>query len=71
MLSLYPGSDELVLDVDAVGNVNAKHQSLSPLAVLVPIGNNVADQVGTVHPIGELLLGVVSGDGLDALQIRE
>ena len=67
MLGANAGFDEFVLHVDAVGNVDTEHQSLLTLAMFVPVGNDVADQIITVHPIGELVDDVIALPGLDAV----
>ena len=41
--------------------LTAKATVLPALAELVPVGDDVADQLGNVHAIGELLLDVVTG----------
>ena len=51
-------------------DVNAEHQSLPALAVLVPVADDIADQIVAVHPVGKLIDGVIALPGLDALQIR-
>ena len=69
MLGTNAGFDEFVLHVDAVCNVDTEHQSLPTLAMFVPVGNDVADQIITVHPIGELVDDIIALPGLDAFQI--
>ena len=70
MLGTNAGFDEFVLHVDAVCNVDTEHQSLPTLAIFVPVGNDVADQIITVHPIGKLVDDIIALPGLDAFQIR-
>ena len=50
--------------------LTAKQTVLPPLAVLVPVGDDVADQVGAVHALGELRFDVIADAGLDAAQVR-
>jgi hypothetical protein len=53
-----------VLDVDGEAN------RLPLLAELVPVADDVADEIVAVHPFGELGLDIVADAGLDALQVR-
>ena len=55
------GLDELIADVDRVRDVDGKGHGLPALAELVPVGDDVADQLRPVHAIGELALDVVAG----------
>ena len=36
---------------------------------LVPVANDVADQLGAIHPVGELVLDVVAEPGMHAFQV--
>ena len=52
--------DELVADVDAVLDADGEADGLPALAELVPMGDDVADQLGRVHALGELALDIVA-----------
>jgi hypothetical protein len=60
---------KLIFDVDRMRDVDAEHQGLPSLAVSVPVGDDVADQIVAVHAIGKLLDDVIPLPGLDTLQI--
>ena len=64
-----PDFDELVADVQRVCDVHGEADRLPAFAVLVPMGDDVADEVRTVHPIGELAFDIVADAGLDAFQV--
>jgi hypothetical protein len=61
---------ELLGDVDAVADAAGKGQRPAALAVLEPMGDNVADQFRPVHAIGELGLDIVAGLRSHATQVR-
>ena len=50
--------------------LTAKQTVFAPVAVLVPMGDDVADQIGTVHALGELVLDVIADAGFDALEVN-
>ena len=52
MLGLDAGFHEFVADVNAVRDIDTEHQGFPALAMLVPVTDDVADQVVAVHPIG-------------------
>ena len=64
-----PDADEFIAQVDRVRDVDREGDGLSALAVLVPVRDDVADQLGPIHALGELAFDVVAGDRADALQI--
>ena len=64
-----PDLDELVADVDAVRDVDGEGDGLPALAVLVPVRDDVADQLRPIHAIGELGLDVVAVTRAHAAQI--
>ena len=51
-------------------HVHCERDSLPALAVLVPVRDDVTDQVGPVHPRSQLAFDVITGDRADATQIR-
>jgi len=51
VLGADASSDELVSDVDRVGNIYREADGLAALAVLEPVGNDVADELVGVHAI--------------------
>jgi hypothetical protein len=51
-------------------HVDSEGHRLPALAVLVPVGDNVADELGTIHPLGELGFDVVATLDADAEQVR-
>ena len=51
-------------------NINGEHQGFPTLAVLVPIGDDIADKIVPVHAVGELIDGVVALPGFNTLQVR-
>ena len=53
----------------AVRDVDRERDGLPALAELVPMGNDVADQLGNVHAVGELALDVVAGLRLHPAQV--
>ena len=61
VLAAHARADELVAEVQAVRDVDRERDGLPALAELVPVGNDVTDQLGNVHALGELALDVVTG----------
>ena len=57
----HAGLDELIADVDGVRDVDGEGDGLPALAVLVPMRDDVADQLRPIHALGELALDVVAG----------
>src|SRR4029077_18469228 len=62
--------NELVADVDAVADAAGEGDDLAALAILEPVGDDVADELVPIHPLGELGLDIVAGLRPDAAQIR-
>ena len=60
---------KLVADVDAVTNAAGKRDRAPTLGVLVPVGNDVPDQLGAIHTVGKLILGIVAIADRDAFEI--
>ena len=54
VLGAHTGFDEFVADVQGVLDVDGEADGLPPLAVLVPVGDDVADQIVAIHSLGEL-----------------
>ena len=52
-----------------MGDVDREADRLPPLAITVPMGDDVADEVVAVHAAGELRFHIVADAGLDAAQI--
>ena len=50
-------------------DVDGEADGLSAFAEFVPVGNDVADQLRAIHPLGELLFVIIAGDGADAFEI--
>ena len=69
VLAAHAGPDEFVADVDAVRDVDGEGDGLPALAVLVPVRDDVADQLGAIHAVGELGLDVVAVTGVHAAEI--
>src|SRR3984893_13883188 len=65
-----PGLVELVADVQRVLNIDREANRLPLLAELVPVADDVADEIVAVHPFGELGLDIIADAGFDALQVR-
>jgi hypothetical protein len=61
--------NELIADVDAVTDAAGKCDSAPALAVLVPVRDDVADELVAIHPLGKLRLDIVTGLRPDAAQI--
>src|SRR5262245_50020875 len=52
MLGADAGAHELVAQVQGIGDVDRKGDAGSALAKFVPMGDDVADQLGVVHAVG-------------------
>src|SRR5262249_58320401 len=68
MLRPYAGLPKLLAAVNRVRHVDRKQNRLPPLAVLVVLRADVANELGLVHPLGKLTLIVFAGDKADAFQ---
>ena len=51
-------------------DIDREGDRLSALGVLVPVGDDVADELRPVHAIGELALDVIADARFDAFQVR-
>jgi hypothetical protein len=69
VFSAHASLNELVTDVDAVADAARERDGLAALAVFVPVGDDVADELIVVHALGELGLDVVALLGAHAAQI--
>ena len=69
VLAAHAGAHELVAQMQAVRDVDRERDGLPALAELVPVGDDVADQLGNVHAVGELDLDVVAGYRAHAGQV--
>ena len=50
-------------NVDGVRDVDGEGDGLPALAVLVPVRDDVADQLRPIHALGELALDIIAGAG--------
>ena len=71
VFTAHAGLDELVADVDAVSYADGEDHGLPALAVLVPMRDDVADQLWAIHPLGEFCLDVVTGLCPERLRDRD
>src|SRR5262249_46462035 len=69
MFGAYVRTDKLVFDVDRMRNIASEGDGLPALAEFVPIGNDIADELGVVHSGGKFGLDVVTVADMDAAQI--
>jgi hypothetical protein len=53
-----------------MGYIDTKHERFATLPQLVPVGNNIADEIVSVHTIGELIDYIVAPSCIYALQVR-
>ena len=51
-----------------VRDADGKDDGLPALAELVPMRDDIADQLRLVHAVGKLVLDIVAGDGLHAFK---
>src|SRR5262249_29078881 len=56
----HVGFDELVADVDTVAHAAGEGDSLAALAILEPMRDDVADELGLIHALGQLGLDIVA-----------
>ena len=69
MFSGNASVQELIADGDRVRHINGEGDGSALLAVFMPMFDNVADQLGGVHPAGELRDDVVALLGSHAFEI--
>ena len=69
VFTAHAGFHKFIADVDAVLNADGECDGAAPLTEFVPVGNDVADKLWAIHPVGELVLNVVAEPGVNALQI--
>src|SRR5215469_393752 len=70
MFGAYIRTDKLVFHVDRMRNIAGEGDGLFALAELVPMGNDIADELGVVHSGGKFGLDIVTVADMDAAQIR-
>ena len=70
MFGAHAGFDEFIAQVDRVLHTDGKANGFAALAVFVPMGDDVANQLRPVHPLGKLALNVIAGLHLHALKVR-
>ena len=69
VLGAHAGAHELVTDMQTMGDVAGESDGLPALAEFVPVGDDVADELGVVHALGELALDVVTAPNPHAKQV--
>ena len=52
-------------------DVDAESDRATAVAVFVPMRDDVADQFGAIHAVGELVLDIVASDGVHAGQDQD
>jgi hypothetical protein len=52
-----------------VRNIDRKTNRFPPFTVFMPMADDVADQVATIHTLGELRLDIVTDTNLNACQV--
>jgi hypothetical protein len=57
--------------VDGVPDAGGEAHGTPAFAIFVPMANDVADQLRSVHALGELRLDIVAGLHLDAFEVRD
>src|SRR5580704_790777 len=70
MSGAYAGFCEFVADVQRVLNIDGEAYGFALLTVPVPMADDVADQIGAVHPFGKLRLDIIADAGFNTFQIR-
>ena len=68
VLGATPDFTNSSLTCTRVRDVDAKHQRLSALAKLVPIADDIADEIVAVHAVGELTDDIIALARFDALR---
>ena len=71
VLGAHAGVDEFVAQVDGVRDVDGEGDGLSPLAVFVPVRDDVADQLRPIHALGELAFDIVAACDCARLSDRD
>ena len=66
MFGTHPGLDEFVTQMDRVCDIDGEGDGFSFLAELVPVCDDIADQLGAIHALGKLALVIVACDGSNA-----
>ena len=52
-------------------NADGERDGAAPLTEFVPMADDVADQLGAIHPVGELVLDVVAEPGVARLSDQD
>ena len=61
VLGAHAGFDEFIAHMDRMRDVDGEGHGLPALAELVPVRDDVADQLRAIHAVGELGLDIVAG----------
>ena len=69
MLGANPAALKLGADVERVGDVDGEHDRAPPFAELEPVRDEIADQLGNIHPPGQFDLDVIAVARMDALKV--
>ena len=69
VLGANAGLDEFIAQMDRMRDVDREGHRLAALAELVPVRDDIADQLRPIHAIGELRLDVIAGLGANTGEI--
>ena len=69
MFGADSGLYEFIAQINRMGDADGEANGLPAFGKFVPVGNDVADQLRAIHPVGQLLFVIVAGDGSDAFQV--
>src|SRR5271168_2615898 len=69
MFGANTGFNKFIADVQRMRDVDGKANRLAALAVLVPVRDDIADQIVAVHTLGKLRFDVIADAGFDATKI--